>query len=96
MVYIFTAMYCEAHAFIDFFHLKKDTSQTRFQVFYNEKEQILLTVTGTGMLAASVAVSSICTAYGAKGEDFLVNVIKFLIRQPIRRFIQMLCTVIRF
>lgn len=74
MVYIFTAMYCEAHAFIDFFHLKKDTRQTRFQVFYNENEQIRLTVTGTGMIAASVAVSSICTEYGAKAEDFLVNI----------------------
>lgn len=74
MVYIFTALYCEAHAFIDFFHLKKDMVQTRFQVFYNEKEQIRLTITGVGMISAAAAVSSICTEYGAGQEDFLINI----------------------
>lgn len=74
MVYIFTALYCEAHAFIDYFHLKKDMAQTRFQVFYNEKEQIRLTVMGVGMIPAAAAVSSICTEYGAGSEDFLINI----------------------
>lgn len=74
MVYIFTAMYCEARALIEYFHLKKELNQTRFQVFSEEDGKILLTVMGTGMVSAAVAVSSICTAYGAGQEDFLVNV----------------------
>ncbi len=56
MVYIFTAMYCEARALIEYFHLKKELNQTRFQVFSEEDGKILLTVMGTGMVSAAVAV----------------------------------------
>ena len=72
MVYIITAMYAEAHAFIERFHLKKDPSHTRFQVFQNTDEGILLVISGTGPVPAAVAAGSILTQFGA-GEDFLIN-----------------------
>ncbi|MDE6816913.1 MAG: hypothetical protein K2P71_12940, partial [Lachnospiraceae bacterium] len=73
MIYIITAMYAEAHAFIERFHLKKDPSQTRFQVFQNTDEGILLVISGTGPVPAAVAAGSILTQFGAGEEDFLIN-----------------------
>lgn len=74
MLYIITAMYAEAHAFITRFQLKKDISHTRFQVFKNEEAELCLVISGVGSVPAAVAVSSICTEYGAGQEDFLLNV----------------------
>ena len=74
MIYIITAMYSEAHAFITRFQLKKDISHTRFQVFKNEEEELCLIISGVGSVPAAVAVSSICTEYGAGQGDFLLNV----------------------
>ena len=48
MIYIVTAVYAEAHAIITHFHLKKDVSFTRFQIFDNQEAGIRLVVTGTG------------------------------------------------
>ncbi|MCI8634329.1 MAG: hypothetical protein HFJ05_01835 [Eubacterium sp.] len=73
MIYIFTASYHEASAWIGYFHLKKDARQTRFQTFYSENMDICLTVTGSGMISAAAAVSSICTANGAGKGDFLIH-----------------------
>lgn len=73
MVYIITAMYAEAHAFIERFHLKKDPSHTRFQVFQNTDEGILLVISGTGPVPAAVAAGSILTQFGAGEGDFLIN-----------------------
>ena len=74
MIYIVTAMYCEAQSLIAYFHLKKDTAHTRFQVFWKEEAGIRLIITGTGEIAAAAAVSSICTEYGVGPGDFLVNI----------------------
>lgn len=73
MIYIVTAMYAEARAFIDRFRLKKDISHTRFQVFVNKEEEICLLISGSGPIPAAVAVGSICTEYGVGREDFLIN-----------------------
>lgn len=73
MIYIVTAMYPEAHPFITRFQLKKDTSHTRFQVFLNKEIRLCLIISGTGPVPAAVAVSSICTEYGAGRKDFLLN-----------------------
>ena len=73
MVYIFTATYYEASAWIAHFHLKKDTENFRFQTFSNEDAGICLTITGVGMVPAAVAVSSICTAFVPGQGDFLIN-----------------------
>lgn len=74
MIYIITAMYAEAHVFITRFQLKKDISHTHFQVFKNEEAELCLVISGVGSVPAAVAVSSICTEYGAGQEDFLLNV----------------------
>lgn len=74
MIYIMTAIYAEAQAFIQHFRLKKDISHTRFQVFENKEMEICLIVTGTGSVPAAAALSSICTEYSAGQGDFLLNV----------------------
>lgn len=73
MIYIVTALYCEAKCLIQYYHLTKMEGSTRFQVFYNEEQSICLLITGTGSLVAAVAVASVCTAFGAGEGDFLVN-----------------------
>lgn len=73
MIYIVTALYAEAHAFIARFQLKKDISHTRFQVFQNKEAGICLIISGTGSIPAAVAVSSIFTECGARQGDFLLN-----------------------
>lgn len=74
MIYLFTAMFCEAQPLIGHFHLKKDTAHPRFQFFSNEDEGICLAITGTGSVAAAAAVACILTECGAGQEDFLLNV----------------------
>lgn len=74
MIYIFTALYCEAHTLIRQFHLTKNHGNTRFQEFYNETSGIRLTITGVGEIAAAAAVGSICTAYPPAEDDLLFNI----------------------
>jgi len=73
MIYIVTAMYAEARPFIESFKLKKDISQTRFQVFRSREAEICLLISGTGPIAAAVAVSSVLAQSRTGREDFLVN-----------------------
>ena len=74
MVYIFTALYCEAHIFIKQFKLIKNQENTFFQEFYNGTAGIRLTVTGVGEIAAAAAVGSVCSAYKPMQGDLLLNV----------------------
>lgn len=74
MIYIFCALYHEAEPLIREYGLKKKTDETCFPVFFDEEKQILLTVTGCGMNAATVAVARICTKRTPQPEDFLVNI----------------------
>ena len=74
MIYLFTALYCEAQIMIEQYGLKKSADCTRFQQFASESGQILLTVSGAGEIAAAAAVGSVCTKYPPKQNDFLVNV----------------------
>lgn len=74
MIYLFTALYCEAQMFIEQFYLKKITDHNRFEQFRNDAGQILLTVTGAGEIAAAAAVSSVCTKYPSDEHDILLNV----------------------
>lgn len=73
MIYIVTALYAEAHAFITRFQLKKDISHTHFQVFLNKDANLCLIISGTGSVPVAVALSSICTEFGARQGDFLLN-----------------------
>lgn len=74
MIYLFCALYPEAAALISHYGLKKDTAESRFQVFCDENGEICLTVTGPGEVAAAAAVGSICTKYQAGRGDMLINV----------------------
>lgn len=74
MIYIFTALYCEAHVFIEHFHLKKVLENTRFQQFASESKQMLLTISGVGEIAAAACVSSVCTSRPPERGDFLLNI----------------------
>ena len=74
MIYIFCALYHEAEPLIREYGLKKKTDETCFPVFFDEEENILLTVTGCGMNAAAAAVARICTKRTPQPEDFLVNI----------------------
>ena len=74
MVYIFTALYCEAHIFIRQFNLIKNQERTWYQEFYNETAGIRLAVTGVGEIAAAAVVSSVCSLYRPTQDDLLFNV----------------------
>lgn len=74
MIYIFTALYCEASVLIRRFQLVKNQQITWFQEFYNETAGIRLAVTGVGEIAAAAVVSSMCTMYGPDKGDLLLNV----------------------
>ncbi|MDE7266719.1 MAG: hypothetical protein K2N89_04560, partial [Lachnospiraceae bacterium] len=74
MIYIFTALYCEAHIFIRHFNLIKDQESTWFQQFYNEAAGIRLAVTGVGEIAAAAVISSVCSVYKPTQDDLLLNI----------------------
>lgn len=74
MIYLFTALYCEAHIFIRQFHLIKNQENTCFQEFYNEAAGVRLTVTGVGEISAAAAVGSVCSLYRPTQGDLLLNV----------------------
>ncbi len=74
MIYIFTALYCEAHIFIRHFNLIKNQEDTWFQQFYNETAGIRLTITGVGEIAAAAVVGSVCSVYKPSQNDLLLNI----------------------
>lgn len=74
MIYIFTALHCEAHIFIKQYKLVKNQEHTWFQEFYNETAGIRLVIAGVGEIAAAAAVSSICSLYRPARDDLLLNV----------------------
>lgn len=74
LIYIFTALYHEAHSLISHYNLKKDMANPRFQVFRGEDDGICLTVTGAGEIAAAAAVANVCTGLQPGRGDFLINI----------------------
>lgn len=93
MIFIATALYCEAKALIEKYALKKDASNTRFQVFSDDEGEMLLMITGAGSIAAASVVSGVCAQYSGgrktpaghrikKDEDFLINIGVCSGRQP--------------
>lgn len=74
MIYLFMALYQEAQGLISHYQLKKDTANSRFQVFCSEESKLCITVTGPGEVAAACAVGCICTRYHAGRGDFLINI----------------------
>ncbi len=74
MIYIFTALYSEAHIFIRHFNLIKNQQSTWFQQFYNETAGVRLAVTGVGEIAAAAVVGSVCSVYKPTQNDLLLNI----------------------
>ena len=74
MIYIFTALYCEAHIFINKYNLIKNQENTWFQEFCNDTAGIRLAVTGVGEIAAAAVVSSICSLCNPAPNDMLLNI----------------------
>lgn len=74
MIYLFTALYWEAHFLIKQFKLARNPKNTWLQQFENEEAGIRLTITGVGEIAASAAVGSVCGGYRPSREDVLLNV----------------------
>lgn len=74
MIYLFTALYCEAQIFIKHFHLERNIENARFQEFYSEEAGVRLVITGVGEISAAAAVGGICMKYSPKADDMLLNV----------------------
>lgn len=72
MIYLFTALYCEAEGIIEHYGLRKNRDVHKFQVF--ENENMRLAITGSGAISAAVAVAYICAKYNPTDLDFIVNV----------------------
>lgn len=73
LIYLCTALYYEAEAFIKSLNLKKDTSITKFQVFKSDK--ITLIITGTGKVKASIAVTYVLSKMISKEQcNILINI----------------------
>lgn len=71
MLYISTALYCEAKPIILYFGLKKTDQFHKFQVFLGD--DILVVITGVGEIAASVAISSVCSVMPPEKGDFFLS-----------------------
>lgn len=71
MLYIITALYCEAKPLIKYFGLKKTDQFHKFQVFL--AEDILVVITGVGEIATSVAISSVCSIVPPTQRDFFLS-----------------------
>ncbi|RKD29545.1 hypothetical protein [Thermohalobacter berrensis] len=72
MIYITTAMYCEAKPFIKYLNLKRDNSIKKFQVFKNE--QFVLIISGTGVISSSIATTYLLTEFNSKPSDTFINI----------------------
>ena len=72
MVFIVTALYCEAKPFIDGFALKKYNLINKFQVFKNE--EVVLVITKGGAINTACACMHIIDKFEANAYDTFVNI----------------------
>lgn len=73
MILITVALVCEAKCIISALNLKRINDETRWELFGNE-EEVLLLITGTGPVAAAASVSSVMTRYGFAETGFVINI----------------------
>jgi len=71
MIYVFTALYCEAKPIIQYSGLKRQPDINGFQYFANDS--VNLVITGTGSINAAVGVASLCSLHTPDSGDILVN-----------------------
>lgn len=74
MIIIAVATYAEAKPLIDFYQLKQRHDEHVFSIFSEESASMMLILTGVGVVAASSALSYICTKYGTDDDTMIWNV----------------------
>ncbi|MFL0196558.1 hypothetical protein ACJDU8_13475 [Clostridium sp. WILCCON 0269] len=72
MVFIVTALYCEAKPFIDGFALKKYSSINKVQVFKNE--EIVLVITKGGAINTACSCIHVIDKFEANAYDTFINI----------------------
>ncbi|MFH1852299.1 MAG: hypothetical protein ABIA75_08145 [Candidatus Neomarinimicrobiota bacterium] len=70
-IIIQNALLCEARPLIDYYHLKKDFSYTKFDVFRNDR--ITLIVSGIGRLKATIAATHILDRRPENQDTVILN-----------------------
>ena len=71
MIYIAVALTVEAKPLITYFKLKKDNEIKKYQVFKNE--EIILMITGSGMLQGAIAATYVLGSLDIGEEDIFLN-----------------------
>lgn len=71
MIYVFTALYCEAYPIIKYLGLKRRQDINRFQLFSDDRVSLL--ITGTGSLNAAIGVTSLFSLFSPGSGDILLN-----------------------
>ena len=72
MITFITALYAEAKPLLTEYNLKKQTSETQYQLF--EGENIRLLITGAGMISAATAVARHFAKFpSVSGQDIAIN-----------------------
>jgi nucleoside phosphorylase len=72
MLYISTALYCEAQPFIRYYNLKKEVMDHRFQIFKNEN--VIVIITKTGNVNAAIGVTYLCSGRVPCPSDLFINI----------------------
>jgi len=73
MIYIFTALFCEAEPLIDKYDMKPDGGYP-FGGFVSPDGRIRIILTGVGKTGVAAAVSYSCAKYGIGANDFVINI----------------------
>ena len=74
MIHIVTATYTEAKCIIQYYKLKKLIFIREFQIFYNKKACISLTISGIGKVRTAPAVSYTFCVFDKKKNDSWINI----------------------
>ena len=74
MIYIFAALYAEVKPLIEALQLKKRMDSSHFQQFISRDGELLLTLTGVGMISAAAVVGAVLSQGVAGVTDLLLSV----------------------
>lgn len=72
MIYIVTALHCEAKPLIDHFSLKKNADSQKFDLF--QSDRIALIVSGIGKIRSAVATAFLLTARNSSDVSAILNI----------------------
>lgn len=72
MIYLAVALGVEAKPIIKYYNLKRDNEIKKVQVFRNE--EIVLIITGVGILKSAISLSFILSKFDIKEDDIFINI----------------------